>query len=259
MPGIRGLAATIANATGLTGLDATSSAYSLGLWVFKQFAPTLWFSPFRHVNSSGTPNRDGVMLEVSPDSVNFYSANATTIGTASADGILAPVNRLSGRWFHLGVSWDGARVVFYYNGVAVSSVALTTPTTVNGTRWTAIGHTGFLGKMFDLRVFPNLALGAGEMRALMDPRRAIGGCAGRWFRNWRAGASSICYDESGSGLNTNLTMSSSGANGQECEEPPWREAVGIRRLPIRLKGLAAAGGLSIPVAMHSYRERRALV
>ena len=248
MPGVMwgGTTDAYATATGLTGLDTSIGAFSLGLW-FKARGEALvgdiWFHGI-----VGT-NRECVIVgdpSVPLGALRLFTADASA-GSSAVSGAGFVLGR---QWAHYAVVWNGARVCFFRNAVLHSTAALTRVPTINGTRTTKIGYAGLAGvpssPMFDVQVFPNVILTPGEVRALMDPRKNTAGCTGRYFRYWRPLNSGLLVDESGN--NNNLTLSSTSLGHSQSEEPPWREAVGAApfsrarlRYPMWLKGAPAAG------------------
>jgi hypothetical protein len=126
----------------------------------------------------------------------------------------------------------------FINGVRSSGTTIGRVPTTGGTRHTEIG-TGFSDvplqpqtKLFDVRIFPNMVLNPADIRATMDPRKIVAGCMARYFVNWRPGASALLLDEAAgvthSGSPHNLTLASDARAVALCEEPPWREVIGVR-------------------------------
>ena len=249
------------NATGLTGLDTTSLDFSLTVWVKLRSACDV----YRHGNSSN-PFRDGHYIYVLNVGGAARFMACQSAGSTQANSSVRFVS--ISQWCHLGFVSSADGVLFYRDGRLFSTAAPLTAPTVAGTRTTEVPGTsggGLLGAAFDWRVFPGVALSPGEILATMDPRRAVGRCAGRWFaRTWANGASVSIPDESGNG--NNLTAHSQLLRASQVEEPPWREAVGAApfsrarlRYPMWLKGAPAAGGLSIPFSLAKTEQMQTLM
>jgi len=224
MPGVYGVSSSpfnYATGSGLTGLDATVTAYS---WTFWRLAIGDISAATMFIHNNGSV-RKGLMLEIlGYNGIGVLSCDDSTYSSGvSAAGYL----RGDSIWHHYGISWDGARVRFTRDGSVMSSAALTRVPTVGAPRVTFIRPAPGRGRIFDFRVFPNISLSLADIRAAADPRKDVAGCKGRYFRNWKApGPNGTVYDETGSG--NNLTASPLLANCDTCEEPPWREAVGAR-------------------------------
>lgn len=231
-----------ASATGLTGLDQTATAFSWGawLWVSRNLAlgrPTLW----GHADNQASP-KNGILVFANQD--GGIRLGVQTTANNNFDSVAGIVPHRA--WCHVGVMYNGSRYFTYRNGVLVSSVACSTTPTVSGTRATQIGwnvssSTSLRSsRLWDIRVFPALALSHGEMMALADPRSILRGCKQRlcYQRNWRVQGSGAVtlFDESGNG--NNLTTSATTLEADTDAEPDW---YGILR-GRRVFGRAPAGG-----------------
>jgi hypothetical protein len=175
----------------------------------------------------------------------FVGDAAASVNNQSAAGFL-----VRGVWQHYGLTWDGATVRFYRNGVLHSSSALSNTPTTGGTRYTSVGFntSNNPGRYFDIRYFPNTLLTASDVRASMDPRRTVAGCKGRWFRNWYLlpGTNTLIADESGFG--NNLTSYSTGAAAQTIDAPPYVSTIAsTQRRTRHLRGVRSPAGSSTSV------------
>lgn len=245
MPAIRnalGTFVTSATATGLTGLNNASPLFSWGAWLRMDPAKmgsgqaSIWC----HADNASSP-RNGVGVFV----INTGELRLRP-WTASQQLVQSPHGVVDGRWAHYGIRKDANAVTFFKNGRAIFRVANTITMTVSGTRLTQVGLTiGGIQSLagayvWDIRVFPVLALTDAEMAALADPRSHITGCKQRlfWQRNWRAiGSGAITLpDESGTG--NNLTTSATSLAADAIAEPDW---YGILR-GRRTFGRVASGG-----------------
>lgn len=226
MPGMRPYISGPNNfsATGLVALDSTT-ALSLAFWMRK---PAGDCDFLRH---GAAYNREGFYTGLAGGGswagtfmVRFCDDTSES-NFDSAPGLFE-----LNRWQHIALTWDSVRLCFWRNGALLQSRAASKTMTTGGTRNTVLAWGSLWASMnvslFDLRVFPQVTLTAGEVKACMDPRRVVAGCRGQWFRHWKARASTTVYDESGTG--SNLISSATLTAGDTCEEPPWREAVGAR-------------------------------
>jgi len=209
-----------ASKAGLTGLNPTSPAYSWAWWM--KAGPGLVGAAWEGIyyNYGSAYNRQGVVLAFATKArIYVYSADDGSQETVpSTQGLILQ------EWAHYGISWNGVTVLFVRNGRLFETKPMTKVPTFANPRTVVCGQSIGGTQFFDFRVFPNVALTVSEIRAAMDPRKEVGNCKARWFRNWRAAAGSTLYDESGNGndLTTDVLLSSC----QSAEEPPWREAVG---------------------------------
>jgi hypothetical protein len=233
-----------ASATGLTGLDQTATAFSWGawLWLSRNLAlgrPTLW----GHADNQASP-KNGILVFANPD--GGIRLGVQTGSNNNFDSVAGIVPHRA--WCHVGVMYNGSRYFTYRNGVLVSSVACSTTPTVSGTRATQIGwnvssSTSLRSaRLWDIRVFPALALSHGEMMALADPRSILRGCKQRlcYQRNWRVQGSGAVtlFDESGNG--NNLTTSATTLEADTDAEPDWYGILRGRRVFGRVAGGGAA-------------------
>lgn len=233
-----------ATATGLTGLDQAVAAFSWGAWVYRSHVvtggrPSLWC----HADNQGSP-RNGITIRGGPNGDPSFSAQTGSANAVFSQGGMMPLG-----WSHLAFRYDGAQVWHYVNGHFRVSSPLTAVPTVSGTRVTQIGFNQsgssslFLWRLWDIRVFPALALTDAEMRELADPRSIVRGCKQRlcFERNWRAAGSGAVtlFDESGNG--NNLTTSGTTLHADTDDEPNWRRILRMRRIPYaRPSGLTQA-------------------
>lgn len=81
---------------------------------------------------------------------------------------------VDGSWHHIAATWDGTTVVFYFDGIAVGSTPLTTPTITTpstliiGNRLTSQGSSApFLGRMQDFFYIKDYAVTAQDIQKLV--------------------------------------------------------------------------------------------
>lgn len=219
---------TPASATGLTGLDQSGANFTIAFWYFLPTQGTgggIW----SHCNA-GT-SRDGIAVRIQLIAGQGNRKMRVVLMTGSAATNVTSVQPvfLPG-WHHYALRYNGAMVWFIRHGIVVDAVASAVVPTAAGTRNTVILQNGGVSdaRLYDLRVFPNVALNLAEIRLLQDPRAIVQGCKQRLFLNWTPGANGTVKDESGSG--NDLVAS---ANLEECdaaEPPPWRSIMRRRRL-----------------------------
>lgn len=233
---------TVAEATGLTSLDQTAAAFSIGVWVQVPAKTGLSGYIWMHSDNAGAA-RNGIGLYITNKGrVDFFAFSASSNSVTSPDYFL-PLDV----WVHLGVRYDGAFVTYFLNGAPAFRAAFTSAPTISGTRKTYVGYnaTGFatLGaEVGDIRVFPALALPESSMTELMDPMSHVPGCKQRlfWRDEFRArgtGAVTI-LDESGTG--NHMTSASTLANCAPCAPPDWQRILTPKRF--RRQSALAAGG-----------------
>ena len=245
MPAIRnalGTFVTSATATGLTGLDNASKLLTWSAWL--RMDPSKMgsgqSSVWCHADDQWSP-RNGAGVFV------FHTGELRLRPwTASQQAVQSPHGLVDGRWAHFVIRKDANAVTFFRNRRNVLRVANTISMTVSGTRRTQVGLTiggvqSLAGvEVWDIRVFPGIALSDAECALLADPRSQVAGCKQRlfWQRNWRAiGSGAITLpDESGNG--NNLTTSATTLVADPMPEPDWYRILRDRKV----FGRVAAGG-----------------
>lgn len=243
----------VASATGLTALDQTAAAFTWGAWVRAPAAGAnsyLWHHSDGGSASGPVPARNGISIYMNTRgsvALNVWDSSSASVQTP--DGFLQP-----GVWTHIGARYDGAIGVWYRNGRAVYSAAMTkAPTTSapHGSRVTALGVVagavsgGVYADLWDIRVFPAVTLSPGDMSGLCDPTQQFPGEKQRLFyhRFTRAagtGAITI-FDESGN--SNHLTSSSTLLECSTIDAPDWRRVL----RPPHIVGKAPAAPSLAPV------------
>lgn len=247
MPALRNATTTntvSASATGLTGLDNAGLAFSWSAWLrirpndmpIGQGQAAIWV----HADNGGGQSKNGISIFVNgTGGVRFRPQ------TASTNLVQSPAGVVTTEWQHIGIRKDSTAVTFFRNGRAVASVANTVTPTVSGTRLTELGGPTVSGVMslrgvdvWDVRVFPLLALSNGEMGMLADPRSSVRGCKQRllYQHNWRVAGSGAqtLLDESGNG--NSLTTSATTEHASVIDEPDWHLVLFGRRVFGRAPG-----------------------
>lgn len=229
-------ASLVASATGLTALDQTAAAFTWSAWIRQYYnngSTYLWAHSDGGNAGGPTPPRNGISVFINARrsiSLNVWDASAASVATP--DGFM-PI----GRWVHIAFLYDGAMCYVILNGRVVMSGAMTKAPTISGTRTTALGvaagaaGAGMLCDLWDIRVFPALALPIGSATRLWDPTFNPPGCKQRLFyqRPFRAlgtGAVTI-LDESGNG--NSLTSSATLLECAAIDPPNWRRILAPSR------------------------------
>lgn len=218
--------AASATATGLTGLDQTAAAFSWSAWLWRSTSTSTGrISLWCHADNQSSP-RNGITLRASATGDFSFAAN-----TSAQNATFSRVGIIPHGWSHVGVRYDGTTVAVFVNRRLVDVQAFSTAPTVSGTRVTQIGfsQTGsaciFGWRLWDIRVFPALALSYAEMQSLADPRSFVRGCKQRlcYQHNWRSQGSGAVtlFDESGNG--NHLTTSATTLLADTDAEPRWRQ------------------------------------
>jgi len=236
--------AVSATATGLTGLDNAGTDFSWGAWL--RTDPPLMSggqsSIWVHANDAASPRHGIAIFALGTGELRIRPQT-------SANNLVSSPNGLVTRQYnHFGIRKNATAVTFFRNGRAVAQVATTLSPTVSGTRQTQIGGPTFGGiqalhgvDVWDIRVFPLLALSDAEMALLANPRSDVAGCKQRliYQHAWRvAGTGAVTLlDESGSG--NSLTTSGTTELAAVIEEPDWYNVLHNRRV----FGRAAGGTL----------------
>jgi hypothetical protein len=214
------------SATGLTGLDVTT-AFSWAGWI-RQYLTTASTSQFyEHWNDS--TSLEGVRVRANVGGIDLIVADASTASTLSLLPVRShyPCSNTANltqhqNWFHYLVTWDGARAIFYVNGIPRVFGALSKTATTGGTRTTNGLKSSQTMTVADMRVWDRY-LQPGEIEGIVLGRNT-GDEKGIWGRKYKVdGASAIVRDES---RNSNdLTGNSTAArwNGNWAN-PPHLEA-----------------------------------
>lgn len=246
MPALRNATTSnTASATkvGLTSLDNAGTDFSWGAWIrtdpdaMAGGQSSIW----THANDAASP-RHGVAIFVLGNGELRIRPQ-----TSSNNLVSSPNGLVTRRWNHFGIRKNATAVTFFLNGRAVAQVANTLSMTVSGTRTTYVGGPTYSGvqalhgaDVWDIRVFPLLALSDAEMGMLADPTSIVRGCKQRliYQHNWRVqgGGAVTLLDESGNG--NSLTTSSTTEHAAVVTEPDWPRVLYGRRV----LGYVAGGG-----------------
>jgi hypothetical protein len=228
------------SATGLTGLDVTT-AFSWAGWI-RQYLTTASASQFyEHWNDS--TSLEGVRVRAKEGGIDLIVADASTTSTLSLNPSLGrthyPCSNTANltqhqNWFHYLVTWDGARAIFYVNGIPRVFGALSKTATTGGTRTTHGLYSAQMMTVADMRVWDRF-INYGEVQGIVLGRNT-GDEKGIWGRKYKVdGASAIVRDESGNG--NNLTGNSTAARwtGMWANPPHLEAGAGIgTRYPSRV-------------------------
>lgn len=209
-------ATQIASATGLTGLDATSTL-SIALWYR---CPIIMGNDiFSHDNATGFA--DGYLLwRGSAGSFVLRTLNGSTATDYTSPSFVGMGVCSTG--FHLAVSMDGSAVRWFIKGIQVARHAQTANMTVAGTRSTQVASIGGQAaqpcEIYDLRVWNDYALKNADAAYV-----ARGGVLGNEKARWFVG-SSKAQDLTGNG---NLLTLNAGA--RVVSDPDLNTLINTRR------------------------------
>jgi len=147
-------------------LDITDEI-TLAAWVKPEKVGTQYL--VKKAIQSGT---DGYELSLSSSGLAFGRLNQTTNGNAYRVDASTPYPTDGNTWMHLAMTYDGAMVRFYVNGVKEDSVAASIGIATNslnlGIGAQSDGASRFQGAMDDVHVYCR-ALGPSEIQELLTP------------------------------------------------------------------------------------------
>jgi hypothetical protein len=164
--------------SGLTQFDVTTG-FSFSCWLFGRMRGNTGAVVYQHrdttaglegvligVNSNGNLYLRSYDASTSSEAASAFLDELTTAPWSTSSNNIRPLSRES-FVFQVGLSWNGSRVTWYYNGLPVESTSLTRTATTGGNRNTSVlsATTAESLGCSDLRIW-TMALTSGEMNAV---------------------------------------------------------------------------------------------